>query len=428
MKITINPKSRLINATKMLAAIGIDLNAKSVAREVTSNRVKELEVLGREEAQAILEVLASVDAFDDVVREQVKEMRVAERYELVRNNFKTILDDAETQVNQVTEDGKLSVWNKIQNRFVEFRRGTIQARFQELRNTCEQVFSDVGDQIKREMTILEAYAEFRVALKEGGMVAEGLRRKAEERKNNYAQALGDAQSKVDEAREAGADVLAVGHLELARDQARRDFEVEDRRFQTSLDMQEQLMIAYATAEAIMTKMAQTTQVKDAQHRKSTTFYTANSGTLTALTMAFTSIKGLHESTATQNAMQEGMNEALRRLPGLGTEVQTRALQAAYGSTVDVQALRALFESAAEWAAKESDMITDLRKTSSENNNQVKKVIEEGQRKMAEVLARRGTNRAEDVAVTSQISLSIPASEPAAEVEAPKAQRASAPKP
>lgn len=398
MKVNLNPKSRLIAATKILSRLGVELNVKSVSSEITKARVQELEVLGAEEAQALAEVLGHLDAFDDVVREQVKEMRTAERYEIVRNNFKTILDDAERMVNQVNDDGKVSFTGKMQNRFMKWRRGSIQSRFQELRNVSEQVFADVNDQIQREVTILEAYREFRTGLKEATIVGQVLLERAEARKNEYAEVVKNAQQKIDDARANGAGLVEVGSLELARDAAQTDFDREDRRYQSAIDLSEQLTIAYGISEAVMEKLAQTTEIKDAQQRKTATFYTANRGTLTALTAAFTAIKGMHEQTQTHKALVDGTNDAIGRLANLGTKAQQNAMEATYGATLDAQNLKKLFESAVQFEETQRTMIESLREKSKKNDAEIRKVIEDGQRRLAEAVSkRRGTTSGLSVA-------------------------------
>ena len=388
MKINLNPKSRLVAATNILARIGVNLEVKSVSRDIARNRVKELEVVDAQSAQAILEVLSSLEGFDDVVREQVREMRTAERYEVVRKNFKTILDDADRMVKQVADDGKVTFVNRLQNRLMEWRRGTIQSRFQELRNVSEQVFADVNDQIQREVTILDAYKEFRGALKESTLVAQILLEKTTARKDEFAEKLVTAQKSIDDAKAQGMDFMRVGVLELNRDKAQSDFEVEDRRYQSAIDISEQLNIAFGIAEAVMQKLSQTTEIKEAQQRKTATFYTANNGTLTALMTAFTSMKGLHEATQMQNSMADGIRDALEKISETGTQVQQNALKATYGTTVDAKSLQKLFTSAVEFEEMQRKMIDELRATSRTNDEAVRKTIEEGQKRLADAVSGR----------------------------------------
>ena len=389
MKVNLNPKSRLVAATNILSRIGINLEVKSVSRDIARNRIKELEVVDAPAAQAIMDVLSSLEAFDDVVREQVSEMRTAERYEIVRKNFKTILDDADRMVKQVSDDGKVTLMNRVQNRVMEWRRGSIQSRFQELRNVSEQVFADVNDQIQREMTILEAYREFRGSLKESTLVAQILLEKTQVRKDEYTKKLEMAQKAVDDARAANMEFMQIGVLELNRDKAQSEFDVEDRRYQSAIDISEQLNIAFGIAEAVMQKLAQTTEIKDAQQRKTATFYTANNGTLTALMTAFTSMKGLHEATQMQNSMAEGIKDALEKISETGTQVHQNALKATYGTTVDAAALKKLFNSAVEFEELQRKMIEDLRVTSRQNDAEVRRTIEEGQKRLADAVSGRG---------------------------------------
>lgn len=380
----LNPNSRLAKATKILSNIGVHVQVKDVSRDHTRKLVKDLEVIDSEGAKVIDDIISSLEAFDDVVREQVSEMKTADRYEIVRKNFKSILDDAERMVHQVNDDGKVGMVDRIKNKVMTLRRGSIEGRFDELRNVSQKVFSDVDTQITREMIILEAYTEFRGALKEASNTALSLLEKAEVRKNEYADKLTNAQNAIEEARGNGMSAIDIGQFELARDGAKVDFDREDRRYQTAIDISEQLNIAYGVSEAVMTKLQQTTQVKDAQQRKTATFYTANSGTLTALMMAFKSIHGLHEATQMLNANVEGTRDALSRLGDIGTNVQENAIKATYGATVDAASLKKLYESAVKFEEMHRKSVESMREVSRKNDQEIRKVIEDGQKRLAEV--------------------------------------------
>ena len=63
---------------------------------------------------AIARTLTQASVFNDIVREQVSEMRVGERYEKVTEAFNSIRNDAKRMVDQL-EDGKVDTFERINN-------------------------------------------------------------------------------------------------------------------------------------------------------------------------------------------------------------------------------------------------------------------------------------------------------------------------
>ena len=407
----INPRSRLVSATKILSSIGIELKVESVAQKTVLSQIKELEILGREESLQLTEVFKSIDAFNDVASSQIKEMRAGDRYEVIRKNFESILEDSERMVRQVSDDGKMSFINKLQNKLTKWRRGSVEARFNELRNTAEQVFADAEDQIKRELTVLDAYREFRVGLKESTLVSRVLFERAEVRREEYLGKLQQAQHAVNQAKEEGLAPLELGVLELKRDEAQREFEIEDRRLQIATTISEQLLLSFGISEGVMTRYAQTTEVKEKVQQQSATFYTANNGVLTTLTATFKQLQGLHEQTQTINAMVKGTEDALKRLNSMGTTIQDRALQTAYTVNISPEVLRELYNKTVEFRQHQNQLIEEARRTSKINYDETVKVISEGQRALAESLVPRELlekyTSGKDTSTESVLEISVP---------------------
>src|SRR5262245_26880805 len=63
----------------------------------------------------------------------------------------------------------------------------------------------------------------------------------------------------------------------------------------------------------MARLLQTTNAKERIYAQSITFFSTNDSVLTALKASFTGMFGLHESTATLNAMKEGVSKSLEPL-------------------------------------------------------------------------------------------------------------------
>lgn len=119
---------------------------------------------------AIARTLGKASIFNDVVREQVKAMEIGERYEKITNAFNSIRDDAKRMVEQI-DDGKVDSFERISNVWMKVTRGDIASRFDEIKETYLDVTSSSNDQIQREHTILEAYQDFRGALKQSEVLA-----------------------------------------------------------------------------------------------------------------------------------------------------------------------------------------------------------------------------------------------------------------
>jgi hypothetical protein len=105
-----------------------------------------------------------------VVREQVAAMNIGERYEGITAGFDSIRDDAKSLVDQL-EDGKISTWERFGNTWMKLTRGDIADRFDAIKDTYLEVAADSKDQIERERIILDAYRDYRGALKHAEVMA-----------------------------------------------------------------------------------------------------------------------------------------------------------------------------------------------------------------------------------------------------------------
>ena len=140
--------------------------------------IEQVSDLDEEKALAIARTLSHTTVFNEVVREQITQMRVGERYEKITDAFNSIRDDAKSMVDQL-DDGKISTMERMQNLWMRFTRGDIPNRFRKIKDTYLDVTTDTKDEIERETKILESYKDFRVALKEAQVMAFQLLKKAE---------------------------------------------------------------------------------------------------------------------------------------------------------------------------------------------------------------------------------------------------------
>ena len=68
-------------------------------------------------------------------------------------------------------DSKLDMLERATNVWMKIARGDIAARFDKMKATYLDVTKDTKDQIDREHTILEAYRDYRGALKQAEVLA-----------------------------------------------------------------------------------------------------------------------------------------------------------------------------------------------------------------------------------------------------------------
>ncbi|MEO6395158.1 MAG: cell surface protein [Devosia sp.] len=343
------------------------------------------EITGLDETKVILigRTLTQASAFNEVVRTQVAAMNVGERYNLITENFNSIRDDAKGLVDQL-EDGKLDLMERVGNVWMKVSRGDIATRFNKIRDTYLDVSKETKNQIDREHTILEAYRDFRGALKQAEVMALELLDVA-------AAHLGDKKT----ALQASAEALSGftdgtpadrARLEMARDEKLRDLQNEERRYQIAKDLSDNLTISYSSSEVIMARLMQTTNAKERVYQQSISFFSTNETVFTALSASFTGLFGLNESTETLNAMKEGMSKSIETLSEIGGKVQEEAIKAGYGPTIRADAVKKLVDSVVNFQEKSRAIITEMRALSTKNSAEIRDAVEDGKKRLAQLAA------------------------------------------
>ncbi|AVX05639.1 cell surface protein [Maritalea myrionectae] len=351
------------------------------------------EITDLDETRVILigRTLNQASVFNEVVREQIAAMNIGERYEDITNGFDSIRDDAKGMVDQL-EDGKLDMLERASNVWMKVTRGDIPTRFEKIRTTYLEVTKDTKDQVDREHTILEAYRDFRGALKQSEVMAlevlEKAEAKLEERKEHLSNATKELENFAD------GTPADRARLEMARDERLREMQQEERRYQIAKDLSDNLTISYNTSEVIMARLMQTTNAKERVYQQSISFFSTNETVLTALSASFTGLFGLHESTETLNAMKEGMSKSLETLAEIGDTVQEEALKAGYGPTIRADAVKKLVDSVVNFQEKSRSIINDMREQSTKNSAEIRDAVEDGKQRLAKLAAEGNTLLAE----------------------------------
>lgn len=336
---------------------------------------------------AIARTLSQMSLFNQVVREQVSSMKLGERYEDITDSFDSIRKDAKSMVEQV-EDGKIDTFERLANIWMKATRGDIAHRFDKIKKTYLDVASDSRDQIEREQKILEAYQDFRGALKQSEVLALDVLKKAEAHWEDAKQELKAASDAV-EAFE-GDDLAERARLELARDEKLRELQADEDRYQVAKDLSDNLTVGYNTSEVVMARLLQTTSAKERVYKQAIMFFGTNESVLTALTASFTGLFGLHESTETLEAMKEGVSKSLEDLADIGGKVQEAAIKAGYGPTVRADAVKKLVDSVVNFQTHSREIIEEMRELSTKNAKEIDASVEDGKRRLTRLLHQGNT--------------------------------------
>ena len=375
------PMKYLDKALGTLRDLGLVPEKREQAAPITAllSRISDLD---DQRITLIARTLDQMSLFNEVVREQITAMDVGERYNKIAEAFNSIRDDAKQMVKQI-EDGRIDTFERLSNIWQKVTRGDIASRFAGIKDTYLDVAKATKDQFEREHLILEAYRDFRGALKQAEVMALEVLKKAEAK-------LAEARARMDEASKAVEAATQVepterAKLELARDEKLRDLQNEEKRYQIAKDLSDNLTVGYNTSEVIMARLMQTTSAKERVYQQSVSFFSTNESVLTALSASFTGMHGLHESTQTLNKMKEGINQSLETLSEIGGKIQEEALRAGYGPTIRAESVKKLVDSVVSYQERSRDIIEEMRKLSTRNAQDIRDAVEDGKRRMARLV-------------------------------------------
>ena len=345
--------------------------------------LQQISDLDNDKITVIARTLNQASSFNEVVRENVSAMSIGDRYRQITEGFNSIRDDAKAMVDQIS-DGKVSVWERATNSWMKLTRGDIADRFDKIRGIYIAVTKETKNQIEREHAILQAYRDFRGALKQSEVLALEVLKKAEWRLEEAKKKLSEASAAV--ANFSGTEPAERAKLELIRDEVLRQTQDEDKRYQIAKDLSDNLTVGYNTSEVIMARLMQTTSAKERIYAQSVSFFSTNDTVLTALKASFTGMFGLHESTETVNAMKEGRSKSIEVLAEIGDKVQEAAIRAGYGPTIRADAVKKLVDSVVNFQEKSRIIIEEMRKLSTQNSAEIRDAVEDGKRRLADLVA------------------------------------------
>ncbi len=370
---------RAMGGLRDLGLIKEDSSAGSAPIVALLEQISDLEP---DKVAAIARTLDQASVFNDVVREQISGVTIGERYEGITSAFNSIRDDARSLVDQYS-DGKISTMERVSNVWMKMTRGDIASRFAKIKDLYLEVQTESANQIDREQTILEAYLDFRGALKQSEVLGLDVLDLATYELEDARAAVNEAVAKV--AGYIGEDPAERAKLELKRDESLRALQSEEKRYQIAKDLSDNITIGYNTSEVIMARLVQITTAKERVYSQSVSFFSTNEVVLTALTASFTGMHGLHESTQTLEAMKDGVNKSLEVLADIGGEIQEAATKAGYGPTVSAASVKMLVDSVVNYQERTQMIIAEMRDLSTKNSQEIRDAVEDGKRRLTKLV-------------------------------------------
>ncbi|HEX5998299.1 MAG TPA: cell surface protein [Hyphomicrobiaceae bacterium] len=372
-----SPLQYLDKASAALREMGL-MPDKSTPAPINA-LLEKISDLDKDKIALIARTLGQAELFNEVVREQTAQMEIGERYNDITKGFDSIRDDAKRLVDQVS-DGKIDIFERGTNMWMKIARGDIADRFEKIRKTYLNVTQETRNQIERESKILDAYRDYRGALKHAEVMSLEILKQAEAKLDAVRKDLVAATDKV--AKFAGKEPAERAKLELARDEQLRRTQEEEKRYQVAKDLSDNMTISYNTTEVVMARLMQTTSAKERVYGQAVTFFSTNDSVLTALKASFTGMFGLHESTKTLDAMKEGMSKSLETLGEIGDKVQEAAVRSGYGPTIRADAVKKLVNSVVTFQERSREIIDEMRKLSTQNSAEIREAVEDGKKRMA----------------------------------------------
>lgn len=333
---------------------------------------------------AIASVLQQSTAFNSMVREQIEGMDISTRFMDITQRFTSIREDASSMAEWM-DDGRLDTLEKLKLNWMNLRRGSIPSRFNDIRESYLQVCKSANDQIARESVVLEAYMDFRMAMKAAEVDAQQVLAVAGKALEQRTQALNDASALVSAAETS--EPARRASLELERDEAVRALQDEDKRYQIVKDIADDLKVGYNTAEMVFARINQVHVIKERQYQRMVSFFSTNEVVLTGLAVSFTSNSGLAEATHTLNATTEGISKGLETLGSAGNEQIEAAVKASYGSTIKVDSVRALADATLSFQTDMQSLTDSYRAESSNAARDIADAVEDAKRKFAALLSK-----------------------------------------
>jgi hypothetical protein len=334
---------------------------------------------------AIAGIVKYMGSFNELVRDNIEQMKVADRYNEITSKFDSIREDSKKMLGQIEDDGKLDLGEKVANAWMKMARGTTHQRFEKISDIYNDVSKDTKGQLDSESDILTGYADFRMALKQAGIIAAELLEIESKRQSAAQQEMISAKDSL--ANYNGMDGVEQKRLELTAAETKRAFDVEDKKYQLIKDVAESLDIGYKVGETLITKLSQTHEVKEQVYRKSVIFFTTNEHVFTTLDAVYASQYGLNEGTETLESMKNGVNLGLEDVAAIGGTIEQKGLKAGYGATLSPESVKKLVDSIVEYQETSRQLIEQMRIEATQGAKEIGQIVNDGNARCVEAIAK-----------------------------------------
>lgn len=376
-----NPLPKLKIAVEGLRNNGVTVDALNLDRSPLMPLAEELEGINNgsltEEIAGVVFTMMQAETFNDAVRKNAAAESTGEEYLEIAESFNSLHQDLKRQLYQA-EKGRVSMKEKLGNKWMMVRRGDIQDRYKHIIETLTSVQLNAQKKIHATHSIMGAYEDYRGAVKEAMLQSERILEAARHDLDEAKATLEDANNQLNR-----EDLAHRGDWELQRDNLQRTWRQADRRFQLATDLCQNLTIAYHTSNAVMGKTLQIAQALERIWSQSVTFLATNSGTLTTLQVAFSTLKTTSAMTNAHKALKKGVDQQLKDLANTGTKIQMDAIREGYAPNVQAETLQKLISSIVDYSTRVVGIIEEARAESEANHENIKNIAEKGSQQVLE---------------------------------------------
>ena len=371
--------SYIDKATETLQKTGITVKA-----EANIPVLKLLDIIARLDHSRVLaigRILQQQSAMNTIVRDQIAGMQVVSLHHDIANSFHTIREDAEQMIDWL-EDGRLDWAETIADVWIKLKRGSIPERFEQIKKNYQLVAKNTSDQLVREHSIVDAYQDCRLALKQAEITCLELLKHSEDSLAQAEFALQQAQNKADNALHMDSSEQAP--LQLKHAEALRQLHVEDKCYQTVKHLHSHLTASYQATETILAHLQQMLTLKEAIYQQSVTFFTANEMVFTALSAIFKTTDSEFARVKMQETMQSGLNSNLHILARAETGQIEQRLQKSNGN-IQQNSVRHLIDAIVSYQQSSQQLIDELSNKRTQSAQDFQKITEISKQSLVEIL-------------------------------------------
>src|SRR5688572_6514687 len=142
-----SPMQRYLDrATAVLERFGV-LPKSPVPNEL-SKLLDEVKHVDEPKVLAIARTVKYMGTFNQMVRDNVEDIDIGNRYLAITQMFDSIRDDSKKLIAQL-DDGKISLGERMSNLWMRMQRGTPSDRFQKISDLYRDVAQDTKQQLER---------------------------------------------------------------------------------------------------------------------------------------------------------------------------------------------------------------------------------------------------------------------------------------